>query len=142
MNSYWQFNRFIKMHEKNLEHTGLLLEKHKRKILQNTIVQITIIALAIFIPIILTATFSFISFLNLITIYILYRNSRRNKEFIEKNKDFLVSYGEKVKEWREMPNNCPELSYEEIMEKCEEQMHLLLDINTDTNKEEKELQTN
>lgn len=142
MNSYWQFNRFIKMHEEHLEHTGLLLEKHKRKNLQNTIVQISIIVLAIFIPIILTAAFSFISFLNLITIYILYRNSRRNKEFIEKNNDFLVSYGEKVKEWREMPNNRPELSYEEIMEKCEEQMHLLLDINTDTNKEEKELQTN
>lgn len=137
MNPYWQFNKFIKINREHLANKNKLLTLNKRKSIRGTAISIIIISAALIIPIVLQ-TFNLILLINLISIYLLIGNIRRNKEFTKESKEFLSRYEEAIECWDKMPQTNSELSYEEILNICKKQFYELFEIKLELKENEEE----
>lgn len=134
MNPYWQFSKFLKVNESFLEEQKELIEIYRLKRKRRTAISIAIVSVAVIIPFI-TSIFSFISLLNIVSVWLIFQNLRSSKEYYLRNKSFLVSYEEAIHTWKETPQKHPELTYEEILDRCQAEMsQLIADENTNNNK--------
>ncbi|MEK3955819.1 MULTISPECIES: hypothetical protein [unclassified Psychrobacillus] len=122
MNPHWQFKKFIKVNREFLLEYAQFIDRKKRKAWKTTIISISLVSLALIIPIILQE-FSYILLINFLSIYLLIGNIRRNKKFSEEKNAFLVDYEETIKRWEQMPSSHKDLSYEEILMICRKQFY-------------------
>lgn len=108
-----------------------MYHQQRRKAIRRTFTSIVLVTIAITIPIIIQ-TFHWIMLLNLISIYLLIGNIRRNIQFQKEKQEQLSSHEEAIERWELMPKTNSELTYDEILDICQKQLLELYEIDSDT----------
>ena len=137
MNAYWRFNKFIKLNKDMIISHRNIYHQQRQKAIRRTFTSIVLVTIAITVPIILQA-FHWIMLLNLISIYLLIGNIKRNVQFQKEKQDQLSSHEEAIERWELMPKTHSKLTYDEILDICQKQLSDLYELDSDTDTTEQE----